>query len=491
MPEIRPNHRTRPRGGWWLAASLTILLALVAASCAAKGDEDAAPEPTEEDGGSDDSTETSAPEGEVFGDLESPCGEGDFSVDAEQAAGSDDVLRIGVANDRTSQIRPGLNKEMWDASNAFVTWCNEQGGIGGVPIEIVDLDGKLLEVGSAMTIACNGVFMMVGGGQVQDNLQFSGKADSDFHECGLADIPGFTVSPEKSDSNGQVQPIPHPSAQAPTAWLRNLAEVNPEAAESFAVVWGDLPSMETIRNQSTAVMEDQGADINGIFDYPVTGMSDWTPMSQNVIGSDVNSISWVGEPTNLGAFVKNLREQGWEGTPVVETNVYDQIFVDSAGAENAAGTIIRTVFHPFEEADQWPATQQYVDIVTGNVEDAKLAVLGMQSFSSWLLFATAANDCGDSNDGVLTRECVLQAAADIEDWTGGGLHAPTDPGEFGGTPSECEMLITVTEDGEFERLYPEIDSDDDDGDGFKCWPDAIVEVPDNEGLGKISPDQPL
>jgi hypothetical protein len=199
----------------------------------------------------------------------------------------------------------------------------------------------------------------------------------------------------------------------------------------------------------------------------------------------------VGEPVYLGNAVRALREQGWEGDPVVETNMYDQQYVDAAGAENAVGTVIRTVFHPFEEADQWPATKQYMDIVNDNVDDAKIATLGAQSFSAWLLFATAANDCAADNDNVLTRACVLEAAADIDEWTAGGLHSPGEPGPLGGTPGVCEMAIVVRTDGEFERLAPEIGSDEDDGDGFTCFEDSHVPVPENEGLGVIGADQPL
>jgi hypothetical protein len=228
-----------------------------------------------------------------------------------------------------------------------------------------------------------------------------------------------------------------------------------------------------------------------VFNYPATGLPDWTPLAQEVIGSGATSMHWVGEPTFLGNTVKALREQGWEGDPVVETNIYDQQYVDTAGVENAAGTVIRTLFHPFEEADLWPATKQYMDIVNENIQDAKIAILGAQSFSAWLLFATAANDCAADNDNVLTRACVLEAAAAIDEWTAGGLHAVTDPGPEGGDPPECEMQITVNSDGEFERLAPEIDSDDDDGEGFWCFEGSTIQVPANEGLGVIGPDQPL
>ncbi|MCZ7631178.1 MAG: hypothetical protein M5U19_19980 [Microthrixaceae bacterium] len=164
-------------------------------------------------------------------------------------------------------------------------------------------------------------------------------------------------------------------------------------------------------------------------------------------------------------------------TPYSETNIYDQQYIDAAGVENAAGTIIRMVVHPFEEADMWPATGRYMEIVDEYVDDAKIATLGVQSFSAWLLFATAANDCAADNDGVLTRACVLEAAADVQDWTGGGLHAPTDPGPNGGTPVGCEMMLVVDAEGKFERLSPQIDGDDDDIDGYTCFEDSWYRSP--------------
>ena len=69
---------------------------------------------------------------------------------------------------------------------------------------------------------------------------------------------------------------------------------------------------------------------------------------------------------------------------LLETNLYDQNWVDAAGPA-ADGVFVRTVFWPFEEAADNPATQQYLDLV--NAVDGKVALLGAQSMSSWLLFA--------------------------------------------------------------------------------------------------------
>ncbi|MFM7068403.1 MAG: hypothetical protein ACKOYM_02980, partial [Actinomycetes bacterium] len=138
-------------------AVLTCALALVAAACGAKGDDkgvaQGASSTTTAAGGSS--------SGVKFGDLDSPCGPGNAKVAAGEGGKGTDKLYLGVANDRGSTIRPGLNKEVWDASQSFIKWCNDQGGISGLKIEPVDLDGQLLQVQAAMTTACKSVFAMV------------------------------------------------------------------------------------------------------------------------------------------------------------------------------------------------------------------------------------------------------------------------------------------------------------------------------------------
>ena len=97
--------------------------------------------------------------------------------------GGADKLYIGVANDRGSRDPARSQQGDVRRSVAFAKWCNDQGGIGGLPIEPVDIDGKLLEVEAAMTTACTEIFAMVGGGCAQDDLVFTGKDGSDFHKC--------------------------------------------------------------------------------------------------------------------------------------------------------------------------------------------------------------------------------------------------------------------------------------------------------------------
>jgi hypothetical protein len=52
--------------------------------------------------------------------------------------------------------------------------------------------------------------------------------------------------------------------------------------------------------------------------------------------------------------------------------------------------------------------------------------------------------------------------------------------------------LLVVKDGKFERLYPKIDGEGDDGDGFHCPADSIVKVPPASvpGKGNIDPSRP-
>jgi hypothetical protein len=485
--------------GWLHRASFVALAAaaLLAAGCGASGDEGTSPttEPASGSGSTDGTADAgdgpaggSAPG--TFGDLEAVCGPGDARVAAAEAGRGTDRLYLGVATDRKATIRPGLNREMWDTSVAFAQWCNEAGGIAGLPVELVELDGSVLQVEQAMTTACRDVFAMVGGGFVQDDLQFSGRDGSDFHRCGLVDVPGYAVSAQKTDSNGQVQPVPNQGTTVTTDWLRDFAELEPRQAAEVAIAYGELPALEIQRAKYEAAVEDVGLDLAGTFPYPVTGMTDWTPLARSIIDSGATTLLFVGEPGNLANLLAKLREQRWKGTPLLETNAYDPLLF-SAGDAAVEGALVRSYVQPFEEARDGSATRQYLDLVAGVADDAKVSPLGVLSMSAWLLFARAATGCAE--EGPITRTCVLEQAAAQEDWTAGGLHAPTDPARFDEVvPSTCGMLV-VARDGRFERRWPRVGGPDDDGDGFACRPaeEAVTSVPANRGKGVVDPDRPL
>lgn len=465
--------------------ALVAVTAVLASACGASGG--TANGNKDEEGGVTTTAAAGSSESS-FGDLSDLCGKGDFKIKADEAGKGTDKLYLAVANDRSAQIKPGLNKVLYDAAVAFSSWCNDQGGVGGLPIELIDMDAGLFNVEPAMTTACNDAFAMVGGGLVQDSLEFSGKEGSDFHKCGMIDIPGFTVSPEKSDSNGMVSPLPNSATTFETGYFRAFTKLFPEDSKSWGVVNADLQSLDPQTEKYIAAAKDIGVPFKGKVPYPPIGITDFTPYVQKFLALKASSFTFVGEVEYLTSLLTGLREQNWKGTPLVEANMYDPKLSAEPAAEK---TIVRMTYHPLEESDKWPAIKKYLEINEKYVKDGDVGGLGIQGTSAWLLFVTAANACGKKNGGELTRDCILEEAKAVDEWSGGGLHGMQNP-EPGNTAraGACSMLLEI-KDGKFERLFPEIGSKEDDFQGFSCPKDSIIDVPANKGLGVVDPKRPI
>lgn len=462
--------------------ALVAVLAVLASACGASGGKSGGGE----EGSATTTTAASDTSDASWGDLTDLCHDGDYKIKADEAGKGTDKLYLAVANDRSAQIKPGLNKVLYDASVAFVGWCNDHGGVGGLPIEIIDMDAGLFQVEPAMTTACNDAFAMVGGGLVQDSLEFSGKDGSDFHKCGMIDIPGFAVSPEKTDSNGQVQPIPNPATSMATGYFQAFAKLFPEDAKSWGMFEADLPSLQPQARKYEAAAEFVKVPYTGSVKIPPAGITDFTPYVQKFLEMKANSFTFVGEAEMLVGTIAGLRQQNWKGRPIVETNMYEKVLSAEPAAE---GTVVRMTYHPLEEADRWPGTKKYLEVNEKYNKGGEVGGLGIQSTSAWLLFVTAANACAKANNGELSRDCILEKAAAVDNWTGGNMHGPQNP-EPAATAkaSPCAMLLEV-KGGKFTRLFPEIGGSDDDGEGFYCPKDSVIEVTANKGLGKVDPDR--
>jgi ABC-type branched-subunit amino acid transport system substrate-binding protein len=447
-----------------LAMAIVAVLALTVTACTSRADQEA--------GTADDTagaTTTVPVSGDLatspdFGSLEAPCGPGDgsASVDPDQNAGATDVIRVATATDKGFEISPGLNQEMEDAAKAFVAWCNAQGGVQGLPLELILLDGGVFNAVAVIEEACDTAFAMVGGG-----LVFDAQAFPRFHECDMIDIAGFTVSVEKAMSNGMAQPLPNPSNLQPSGWMEWTAANYPEEIERTAVLWGNAPAIETNAAQVLATMEEVGGfTVVDEIVYNTIGESNWAPFAQRLRDNQVTAMTFVGQPSNLVSLLRSMDEIGYR-PPVIfqQTNFYDEVLTEGAGPL-ADGVFVRTSYAPFEEPEVFPAMAKFLAVMDEYNPGGKIAGLSVAAMSAYLLFVTSANECLDSNDGVLERECVLGAAKSITSWDGGGLHSPGNPAD--NEPASCELMMVI-EDGKFVRVYPEVGSDDDNGDGWHCY----------------------
>jgi ABC-type branched-subunit amino acid transport system substrate-binding protein len=422
------------------------------------------------------STETTAADGGGagdFGDLVGVCGpnEGGGEVPAGDPAETHgitaDTITVGTVADPGFEGRPGLNQEIFDTATAFVDWCNEAGGINGKQLELNLHDAAISEYQPVMQQSCRTDFAIVGSGAVQDNFwPTTGAA------CGLIDIAGFSVTTEKAGLAGRdalearsVQPVPNAGDRFQVGSFLTVDGEHPDAMARSGIIYGDLDTLIAQKNKTIDALEQIGHAFVHEASYNILGEANWAPFAAALQQDDVQFLHFVGEGENLSLLVQAMDEVGFRPeVMLMETNLYDQAWLDAAGPA-ADGVYIRTVYWPFEEADQNPATQQYLDLMEAS--GGKIAQLGSQSMSSWLLFAQAARDCDREDD--LTRTCVLEAAASVEEWTGGGLHAPTSPGS--NEPTPCTIVLQV-QDGGFTRFAPE--------EGYDCGEDSdqpyVVEV---------------
>ena len=479
--------------------AMIALTSLVVASCANRDEATPAPtaapatstapaesisEPTTEQ--TDGSTST--PESPVitFGDLESPCGPAPDGVTPTvleaEAGGSPDRIRLAAASDKGNIAVPGLNAELYDAAVAFAGWCNEQGGVAGLPIEIIDADSKLFEVPAQMEVICDTAFAMAGGGFAFDDQEFPR-----FHECDMIDFAGFVVTAGKSKSDNMFTPMPNPSDYKDGGWFKWALSVNPEAMQSFGTVYSDLLTAQIVEEQYVELIEKIGGiDVDIRIPYSSLGEANWVPIAQQLKSRDIRALAFVGVPEVLPQLTKAMDELNYRPDIIMaDAGFYADVLLERGGS-SVEGVFVRTAYSLIEEADRVPAVRDYLDMIDTHRPGGKVSGLGMQGLSAMFLFATAAKPCVES--GELSRACVLERASTITDWTGGGLHAPADPGT--NTPSPCYQMIVV-KDGGFTRSYPPVPPNESDralvptveitDDGWACDESTLLRLDGDYG----------
>jgi ABC-type branched-subunit amino acid transport system substrate-binding protein len=422
--------------------AIVSVLVLVVAACGR--DE----ESTEADNGADGSETTAAGDDEglddgAFGDLGvicQPAPEGETLAAGTDPGVTADAIQVSVFSDPGFTGRLGLNQEMFDTAEAFTNWCNEHGGINGRTLDLQLRDAKLTEFQQRVIEACDGGdFMSIGGGAVFDD---TGQADR--LGCGLPIIYGYAVTAVASDADLSIQPVPNPGDQQPVGAMKYMEQAFPGSTEAVGIFTGQLETTQVVADRNKEAMEQLGWTVVYEGSYSPAGEPTWRPFLEPMRNNGVRGLYWVGEPTNLSKLLGEAASLGvtfdWVLT---DANHYDEQ-VTSIG-EAADGTYVRTAFYPFldaEQAQENPATQQYLDLIDRYDPGGKIANLGAQGLSSWLLFAKAANECGVE----LTRDCVWEQALAITEWTGGGLHAPQNLKDK--RASDCYAMLKV-EGGEF------------------------------------------
>jgi hypothetical protein len=431
-------------------------LLLLSAACArdddggASAEDDGGEAPAEDDGGDGGGDDASSLAEGGFGDLEAVCQEGDASGATADGV-TDETITVGTITDKGGIVQ-GLNEEMYDTAVAFTKWCNEHGGILGRELVLSDVDAKLFDYEPAMTDACGRDFALVGGGAVFDEDPNDIRVG-----CGLPNIAGYVVSARGRSADLQVQPVPNAIYDIGMGRYNAAARDFGEGGDRYGIMASAIPSVLMVKQQSIEVAEAKGFEVAYSYDYQSQGETGWANFVRDMEQKDIKILEFIGQPQNLIELTDEMAVADWHPDVILlSTNFYDELYRDGATADS--NLYIQSAYYPLEMADENKATQDYLDLMEQYNPDGKIAQLGMQGLSSWLLFATAATECGSD----LTAECLLEKAEAQSDWTGGGLHARQTPG--GETPSPCFLIVGLDDSGWF---YNEEATQPDEG-VFNC-----------------------
>jgi ABC-type branched-subunit amino acid transport system substrate-binding protein len=445
-------------------SALLVLLALLAAACGSRVNKsDAANAQNAQTGGSTTTvagSDGSSSGGTTFGTLPSPCGPGNAHSATDKGV-STDAIKIGTISDPGGPV-PGLDQGIFDSMEAFVDWCNDQGGINGRKLDLTLRDAKLVQFRERVLDACKTDFALVGGGGALDYL-----GAQDIVDCGLVNVPGFTVSSQAADSDRMYQPMPNPPNSYLVTAGRWIERTHPGVVKHAASVYSNIEVGQVQQGRHQEAYTQLGYKFVYATGVPVANVN-YGPVVVAMRNAGVKYFTFTSSYEELVNFQRAMRQQNWKPeVSDLETNFYNKDY-PKVGGEAAEGSYVRLTMWPFEEADQNKATRDFLSIMKKYKPNGKIELLGMQAFDAGLLFATAAKKLGDN----VTRDRLLSALSKIHEWDGGGLSGVQDPGNnLSGT---CQIVMQV-HNGGFRRIYPDH--------GFACPKDGRVTLYGDYGKG--------
>lgn len=444
-------------------AAGALAVALVTASCASeRSGTDGLSEGTGSSGG--------AASSKTFGTLASPCGPGDAKGKTDQGV-TDDAITIGFGDDRGFASAPGLSKEMGDAVAAMIDWCNQQGGINGRKIKGNQYDAAYMQSAKVVQESCKQDFMLVGQGFAMDEA-----AEQYRVACKLPTVAGFTVGPNAAMGPMKYESVPYPVDMMNIGGLRLAEKLFPDFKDKTDILLSTSPAVSTGTGKIADAMKQIGIEpLECGVRLNDKGESSYMPFAEKIKKCGAGYL-WSSDSPDPGQFslLESIERAGAAPKYVFEATWYSTL-VSKWNTSGAGDNLhVGMIFQPLENADKVPAVKQYMDIVNG--KQGKVALLGMQATSAFLLWAQSAQKCGSD----LTRQCVINELAKVHEWTGGGLHAPTDPGD--NKPASCSLMVKLDKT-KYEQVYPKTAGE------FECGPEFIVKTDPKASGVKLNDDR--
>lgn len=458
----------RHRQGYRLVA-VPLVLAMLVTACGKSRDAAAPAGSSPDSSSSQPATDGSSPAADVpmFGDAPWPCSKGDgANTDSGNEPGvTKDAISIAGGDDAGYVGSPGLSHELTDAMRALVKKCNELGGINGRQITFNYFDAGIFNVVAAMQGVCDQKdFFLVGEGWAFDSNQEEVRL-----KCAIPAVPTYSVSGAFAHGKDVFVGVPNPSDEMSAGFFAQIATLFPDAVKHVATLVGNFSATQESGDKVLAVAPQYGWSFaDAKLEYNAAGEADWTPFIKQIKDSGATMLYWSGTCLpHLQLVAQAAKANGLNIPIVTDANHYA---AECAGA-NTDGSLdnvyVRLSGIPLEEASTNKATQDYLDLMKTYGGD--IALLGTQTSSSFLLWATASQQCGAE----LTRACVLANLAKVTKWTGHGIHAEDNPAQ--NHPSSCNIVLKIEGTG-YKRVVPaEVGT-------YECKPEWIAKVAGTRAL---------
>jgi ABC-type branched-subunit amino acid transport system substrate-binding protein len=194
-------------------------------------------------------------------------------------------------------------------------------------------------------------------------------------------------------------------------------------------------------------------------------VQNWGPIVSTVRDAGTEWITDITTLAEMEHLLQAMSDAGWKPTVVdLGQQYYDESLPGKPGTD---GALVLTNTVPFEEADRSPALQLYLKWLERASPRTSPTTLGVQAFSAGLLFAQAAAAAGSD----LTRDNLIAELEKIKHWDGGGLQAPSNPGDNQGL--RCFLYVQVR-GSKFVRYWPK--SPTNGTNGFDCAPGNSLDM---------------
>lgn len=446
---------------------VVMALALVAGACGGRS------------GGSDEGSDTTpvpptSPPGStqsqagMFGTMESPCGPGD-AKGATDIGVTDTAITVTSFSDSTNTAVPELNVGIDQSSEAFVAWCNAQGGINGRTIDLEFRPAALADYKKLVELACQDSLALVGGLAVLDDTGAQTQVD-----CGLVNVPAAGVSSVQTGADLTYVPLPSPPNQLMVGGATYIKEHFPEVIDSAGIIHGDVASLDYLTNRLKEALTTIGYTF--VYDGKAAVFEqNWPQFALAMKSAGVEYLTVASSWEEIVNLQASMAEQDYEPqVTMFDTNFYQAQFPAAADG-NAEGDYVQLNTWPFTEAADNPAMATYLEALDAAVPGAEPQQLGVLSFSAWLLWADAVKGLGSD----VTRASLDKALSEVHAWNAGGLQGTSDPGA--NKAASC-FIMTQVKGTTFERIYP-TKADDaavyEAGKGFACDPRYVVDLPTN------------